>query len=85
MNNLKAKYWFIFLIVLAFNLMPVLLDAQCAMCNETVKSGTENQPENAKSLNTGIIFLMVIPYLLLGTFVFLWWRFRKQAREETQK
>lgn len=81
-DSMKRNMLIIFLLFSIFFFLPELADAQCAMCNETVKSGTENNPENAKSLNNGIIFLMVIPYLLLGTFVFLWWKYRKQARED---
>ena len=38
--------------------------AQCAMCRAVLESG-ENQ-SIAEGINDGIIFLMMIPYLLVG-------------------
>jgi hypothetical protein len=41
--------------------------AQCAMCKAAAESDARNNPHSiAKGLNTGILFLMVIPYLAVG-------------------
>ena len=40
------------------------LNAQCAMCKAVVESGDVSQ---AEGLNTGILYLMIFPYLLVGT------------------
>lgn len=53
--------------------------SQCAMCRATVESnvGTGSpEPENevGSGLNTGILYLMLIPYVLIGTVGFLWYR-----------
>lgn len=53
--------------------------SQCAMCRATVESnvGTgSKEPESAvgSGLNTGILYLMIIPYLLVGTVGFLWYK-----------
>ncbi len=62
--------------------------SQCAMCRATVESnvGTgkrhNHEPESkvGLGLNTGILYLMVIPYLLIGTVGFLWYKnSRKKA------
>lgn len=62
--------------------------SQCAMCRATVESnvGTgkghthEAESEVGSGLNTGILYLMVIPYLLIGTVGFLWYKHnRKKA------
>jgi hypothetical protein len=39
--------------------------AQCAMCRSVAESGTKNGQTVAAGLNYGILYLMVIPYLLL--------------------
>jgi hypothetical protein len=46
--------------------------AQCAMCKSTVESGSANGESMARGLNTGILYLMAIPYviLMLGTYFF---------------
>ena len=62
--------------------------SQCAMCRATVESnvgtgkGHNHEPESevGSGLNTGILYLMLIPYLLIGTVGFLWYKnSRKKA------
>lgn len=62
--------------------------SQCAMCRAAVESnvgtgkGHNHEPESkvGSGLNTGILYLMVIPYLLIGTVGFLWYKnSRKKA------
>ena len=37
---------------------------QCAMCRAVLETGAD--AETAKSLNDGIVYLMVVPYILVG-------------------
>ncbi|GAB3829908.1 hypothetical protein [Pontibacter rugosus] len=67
-------------LTVAFILMFAATDAysQCAMCRATVESnvGTgSKEPENqvGSGLNTGILYLMAIPYVLIGAVGFLWY------------
>jgi hypothetical protein len=39
--------------------------AQCAMCRANAESSLKNGSSVAKGLNSGILYLMAIPYLLL--------------------
>ncbi len=41
--------------------------AQCAMCKAVVESGNESV---AEGLNTGIVYLMIFPYLLVGALLY---------------
>lgn len=41
--------------------------AQCAMCKSSVQSNLDNGGSIGKELNTGILYLMAIPYVLLMT------------------
>lgn len=41
--------------------------AQCAMCRSTVQSNLDNGGSIGKELNTGILYLMAIPYLIIMT------------------
>eukprot|EP01133_Synstelium_polycarpum_P003377 gene3377-3837_t len=49
--------------------------AQCAMCTISAEQGVKNGNTQSKGLNTGVLYLMAIPYLLIGglasTFAFL--------------
>lgn len=41
--------------------------AQCAMCKAAAEESVKHDPNSvAKGLNTGIIFLMTIPYVVVG-------------------
>ncbi len=60
MLNMKKK---IFLVL--FTLFTFLnTNAQCAMCRAVLES--EDGQSTAKGVNDGIVYLMVIPYLLVG-------------------
>ncbi|MCC9166132.1 hypothetical protein [Pontibacter harenae] len=72
-------------LVVAFVMVLATTDAysQCAMCRATVESnvGTgspEPESEVGSGLNTGILYLMAIPYLLVGTVGFLWYKSNKR-------
>ena len=59
------------------NLMVCLLDLQCAMCRAVLESGADQK--TAESLNDGIVYLMIIPYVLGGlTLYFLYLKFFKK-------
>jgi len=45
-------------------LMVVETTAQCSMCRAVLESGEAE--EIAKGINNGIVYLMAIPYLLVG-------------------
>lgn len=58
-------------------------DAQCAMCRTTVESTVSNGRSNiATGLNTGILYLLAAPYLLVGAVAWLWFRQSKQEQKE---
>ncbi len=44
-----------------------LANAQCAMCKAVVESGNASE---AEGLNSGILYLMVFPYLLVGALLY---------------
>ncbi|WP_456421319.1 hypothetical protein [Lutibacter sp.] len=63
------------LLVIIFIIFTSSVDAQCAMCKAVVESGNASE---AEGLNTGILYLMIFPYLLVGTiFYFIIKRRRK--------
>ena len=52
--------------------------AQCAMCRATVENNFSNgKPGIAAGLNTGILYLLVMPYLAAMILGFLWYRSSK--------
>ncbi|GIV27126.1 MAG: hypothetical protein KatS3mg027_0940 [Bacteroidia bacterium] len=60
----KVIVFFISLFFLSYSIM-----AQCAMCKVAAESDLQNNPNSiAKGINSGILFLMVIPYILMAFF-----------------
>ncbi len=56
--------------------LSVGMTGQCAMCRVTAEQASEKNSGIAEGLNTGIVYLMLLPYLLfmIGGLVF----FRKK-------
>lgn len=65
MKNLKTKLFFIAVFLMA--LSDVF--GQCAMCKQAATSSIEKNPNSiATGLNSGIIYLMLTPYILIILF-----------------
>jgi len=56
----------------------ITYNLQCAMCRAVLESGVDQKA--AESLNDGIVYLMIIPYVLgFLTLVFLYYRFFRKS------
>ncbi len=56
-------------------LRSTVVNAQCAMCRASVENSiSEDSASFAASLNTGILYLFVMPYLLVALIAYLWYR-----------
>jgi hypothetical protein len=56
-------------ILLVFLIIPDV-SAQCAMCKQAAESSLRSNPRSmARSLNSGILYLMVVPYVMIA-FIF---------------
>lgn len=54
------------------------IDAQCAMCKQVAEDASDQSGDAiGLGLNNGIKYLLVIPYILFGIFVLVF--FRKKA------
>lgn len=70
----------------AFSAIPADLSAQCPMCRMSAESNLKNGGTEGQGLNSGILYLLAMPYLMIATIGILWWRGKKQAeREEEEK
>lgn len=70
-----------FLLLFALLLFPIVSEAQCAMCRAALQS-SENGIQ-AQAVNDGIVYLMVIPYVLVGVIGFVVYKSRKNASKES--
>ncbi|WP_394344684.1 hypothetical protein [Flavobacterium restrictum] len=71
----KANKAFIAFYILCFMFFTLSSNAQCAMCRAAL-SGKDNQVK-AAAVNDGIVYLMVIPYLLVGVLGYYIYRMKK--------
>ena len=79
------RFAIVFSGVLVLLLLACLLDAeaQCAMCRATVEKGNaEGTSKIGAGLNTGILYLMAIPYVVAGTIGFFWYRQHKLSKKQ---
>lgn len=60
-------------------------DAQCPMCRVSAESDLKNGGQTTRGLNKGIIYLLAMPYLMMASVGFIWWRSRKRIAEEEQE
>jgi hypothetical protein len=72
--------------LLLFLLFFVLLNiadvaAQCAMCRATLENNMSNgNPGIAAGINTGILYLLAMPYLAVTILGYLWFKSSRNAR-----
>ena len=57
---MKFGFW----VLLILLVIPIDMNAQCAMCRAVLESSGENTL--AEGINDGIVYLMAIPYILVG-------------------
>lgn len=58
----------------------VAANAQCAMCRAALE--TEGNAVKAQAVNDGIVYLMIIPYLLVGGIGYYIYQMRKKKKQE---
>ena len=63
-SKLSAFKRFGIIVFLILLLIPIDMNAQCAMCRAVLESSGENTL--AEGINDGIVYLMAIPYILVG-------------------
>ncbi len=67
-------------LLLVLLILPELADAQCSMCRATTNSYqlSDDAFTVGNGLNNGIIYLMFIPYIMAGIFIYAF--YGKQIR-----
>lgn len=72
---------YIIILVLLF-LVVTPAEAQCAMCRAVLES--EEGQGAAKGVNDGIVYLMVIPYLIVGGLGYFIYRILSKKEKSTK-
>lgn len=79
------KKTILILFLFLFNLGHLL--AQCPMCKAAVESNLEEGGKNAVGLglNSGILYLMAIPYIMVIAIGFFWYRAKKKQEKNAPR
>jgi hypothetical protein len=78
-KGLKMKFFFFFLFSFSISLSA---HAQCAMCRAALES--EEGGVQAEAVNDGIVYLMAIPYILVGILGFAIYRIKYGKKKSEQ-
>ncbi len=74
---------FLFLIGLFF--IQIDLEAQCAMCKAVLESNMQSGEDAVgKGINIGIMYIMFVPYLLLGVGGFLMYKYYLKPQQASK-
>ena len=66
------RYSWVLIFLLAMNINSF---SQCAMCRASMENSiSENSESFGTSLNTGILYLFAMPYLMVAIIAYLWYR-----------
>jgi cbb3-type cytochrome oxidase subunit 3 len=57
--------------------------AQCPMCKMAAESDMKAGGTVGRGLNSGILYMLSAPYLLVGGIAFLWWKNRRDAADDS--
>lgn len=72
-----------FVVALLLSVLPLPAQAQCTMCKAQVEAASnEKDGYDTTGLNKGIVYLMTIPYVLIGSVGFFWYRHTQQQKKK---
>ena len=79
--TMKKILIFSVILIALFLLVGQDIMAQCAMCRATVENNLNSGASSVGAgLNTGILYLMAFPYILLSVIAFIWYRNYKKSK-----
>lgn len=71
------------LLISFFFLSLIKVSAQCAMCRSTLENNFSNgNPGMGAGINTGILYLLVLPYLAVLILGYFWFKSSRNAQHE---
>lgn len=77
MRKITTYQWRLLSVALIFVILILTqtdVAAQCPMCRIGAETNLARGGSEGKGLNKGILFLLSLPYMLVGTVGFIWWR-----------
>ncbi|WP_129718290.1 hypothetical protein [Pedobacter sp. SYP-B3415] len=81
MKHLRILLSFFLLSFMLTTFWPAESRAQCAMCSINAEQGTKNGNTQGKGLNTGVLYLLAIPYVLVTVVGIVWYKKYRRKNE----
>ncbi|MEY2829371.1 MAG: hypothetical protein RIQ33_1229 [Bacteroidota bacterium] len=78
---MKQKVFFTILFCVSTTLFLTATYAQCPMCGEAARTSLKEGNNTAISLNAGILYLLLGPYVLLMAGGVMWYRHRRRFKK----
>jgi hypothetical protein len=78
--SIKKIFLVVVFIVVGVHCMEII--AQCPMCKLSAESNLRDGGSQGKGLNNGILYMFVLPYIIVGTLAYLWYKNRKNYDAE---
>lgn len=72
----------IFLLFIGLFLLSPDLQAQCAMCTAVADEAMKQGSSQGAGINKAVLYMFLMPYLIVATIGFIWWRKRVKAKQE---
>jgi hypothetical protein len=79
---MKHKLFILLVSLCLLAAAPHASQSQCAMCKQSAESSLKEGNNDAKGLNAGIMYLLMIPYLLVGGIGYYWYVNNKKKEKE---
>jgi len=80
----RILFSLIFILVLAAT-FSFSSSAQCSLCKSSAESSLKEGDKQAKGLNAGIMYLLVMPYLLVGGIGYYWYANHKKQGQQSEE
>ncbi|MCB0649648.1 MAG: hypothetical protein KDC85_00075 [Saprospiraceae bacterium] len=84
LKKIRKKFYILsFCLSIAFTFqVSTPVEAQCPMCRMSAESNLKNGGSEGKGLNSGILYLLSLPYFLIGGIGYVWYRNKKKSAIE---
>lgn len=82
MKNFIFRITIAVLLLVSAPSMVAPLQAQCPMCRISAESNLKNGGKAGAGLNGGILYMLSLPYLLVGAIGLWWWRNRRKPGDD---
>ena len=76
---MKKGFFILLLMLASLVFFPGTSSAQCSLCTKTAQQLGEKP---AQGLNSGILYLMIMPFAIVGFIGFRWWKNNKAVEEQ---